>query len=174
MSTSQVLTHGNWQYMTSEGKPEQWKRRVGTTEWKRLDSPPPTETSPMELKLVRQEQTTGEPYHWSLFLAPEGQPGDLFQVKGDAVAMHHTHVSNTNILNSQSYKDSYIIAQPTEQQAARVHYWATHEPAPSAPNQAAVTENCQGWSIRVIRRLVAEGIVEQKWVDIAVDLQQPV
>lgn len=97
----------------------------------------------MELKLVRQEQTTGEPYHWSLFLAREGQPGLVFQVKGDALAMRHAHTNNTNILNSQSYKDSYIIARPTEHQAARVLYWATNEAAPTAPNQAAIRENCQ-------------------------------
>lgn len=95
----------------------------------------------MELKLVRQEQITGEPYHWSLFLAREGQPGVVFQVKGDAVAMHYAHDNNTNILYSQSYKDSYIIARPTEHQAARVRYWATHEAAPRAPNQAAVSED---------------------------------
>lgn len=128
----------------------------------------------MELKLVRQEQITGEPYHWSLFLAHEGQPGDVFQVKGDAVAMHYAHDNNTNILCSQSYKDSYIIARPTEHQAARVRYWATHEAAPRASNQAAVRENCQGWTIRVIRRLVTEEIVQQQWVDTAVSLQQPV
>lgn len=158
--------------MTSGGK--EYQRRVGTTEWKKADSPPPTETSPMELKLVRQEQSTGEPYHWLLFLARENERGLVFQVKGDAVAMHYVHVNNINVLSSQSYKDSYIIARLTEDQAARVSYWATHEAAPSAPNQAAVTENCQGWTIRVIRRLVAEGIVQQNWVNTAVSLQQPV
>ena len=172
MSSHQIQTHGNWQYMTSGG--ERWKRRVGTTEWKKAESPPPTGSSPMELKLVRQEQTTGEPIHWSLFLAQEGQPGVVFQVKGDAVAMHYAHANNINVTISQSYKDSYIIARPTEDQAARVRYWATHEPAPRASNQAAVMENCQGWTIRVIRRLVAEGIVQQRWVDTAVSLQQPV
>ena len=172
MSSPQIQTHGNWQYMASGGK--QWKRRVGTTEWKRADSPPPTDNTPMELKLVREEQTTGEPYHWSLFLAREGQPGVVFQVTGDAVAMHYTHANDSDDLNSQSYKDSYIIARPTEHQVARVRYWATYEPVPKAPNQGAVTENCQGWTIRVIRRLVAEGIVRQEWVNTAVSLQQPV
>lgn len=90
--------------MSSSSGGKQWKRRVGMTEWKRADSPS-TGSSPMELKLVRQEQTTGEPYHWSLFLAREGEPGVVFQVKGDALAMHHTHANNTNVLSSQSYKD---------------------------------------------------------------------
>ena len=128
----------------------------------------------MELKLVRQQQITGEPDHWSLFLAREGQPGVVFQVKGDALTMHYAHANNINVLSSQSYKDSYIIAKPTEHQAARIRYWATHEAAPRAPNQAAIRENCQGWTIRVIRRLVTEGIVQQKWVNTAVSLQQPI
>lgn len=128
----------------------------------------------MELKLVREEQIPGEPHHWSLFLAGEGEPGAVFQVRGDAIAMHHEHLYDTDVLSSESYKDSYIIARPTEHQAARVRYWATYEPAPSAPNQAAVRENCQGWTIRVIRRLVTEGVVQQKWVDTAVGLQEPV
>ena len=71
--------------------------------------------------------------------------------------MHHAHVDGNNVLVSDGYKASYIIARPTEEQVAKVHYWATYEPRPSAPNQAAVQENCQGWTIRVIGRLVAGG-----------------
>jgi len=125
MSSPQIQTHGNWQYTTFGGK--QWKRRLGTTEWKKADSPSPSGPPPMELKLVRQEQIAGEPYHQELFLAREGQSGAVFQVKGDALTMHFAHANNVNVLSSQSYKDSYIIARPTEQQAARVRYWATHE-----------------------------------------------
>ena len=147
---------------------------MGTKAWGKVDSPPPTGPPAMELHLVRQKQAGGEPYHWSLFLACEGQPGVVFQVKGDAVAMHYAHTNNINIMISQSYKDSYIIARPTEHQAARVRYWATHEAPPRAVNQAAITENCQGWTIRVIRRLVVEGIVQQNWVNTAVSLQQQV
>ncbi|KAL8942321.1 MAG: hypothetical protein Q9211_001438 [Gyalolechia sp. 1 TL-2023] len=174
MSSPPIDTVGNLQFTVFGDK--RWKRRVGTTEWKILDDLPPTAaiaSSPMELKLVRQEQTAGEPYHWSLFLAPEGKPGDVFQVKGDAVGMHYVH-AEFDILRSLSYTDSYIIALPTEDQALRVRYWATHEPPPRAPNQAAVTENCQGWTVRVIRRLVEEGIVQQKWLNTAVSLQEPV
>lgn len=83
---------------------------MGTTEWKKVDSPP-TEPPPPELKLVRHEQVAGEPYHWSPFLAREGQPGGDFQVRGDAVAMKYAHTNNTDVLSSQSCKDSYIIAQ---------------------------------------------------------------
>lgn len=55
---------------------------MDTTDWKKAESPPPTGPLPLELKLVLEEQVAGEPDHWSLFLALEGQPGDVFQVKG--------------------------------------------------------------------------------------------
>ena len=127
----------------------------------------------MELKLALQRQAYGEPNHWSLFLSLEGRPGTVYQVKGDATAMHYAHAFNINLLNSTSYITSYILAKPTEQEAALVDYWAYREPPPSAPTQAAVHENCQGWIIRVLRRLVEERIVQQDWLDFAVNLQEP-
>lgn len=172
MSGVTIERHGNWEYTKFGGK--RWKRRVGTTQWVQLDSPPPAGSPPMELKLVRQRQTPGEPDHWAIFLSHEGQPGAIFQVKGDSTAMHFVHTDNVNVLSSNSYKDSYIIAQPTEQQAAKIRYWATHETPPSAPNQAAVQENCQGWVIRVINRLVTEGIVQQKWQNFAISIKQSI
>lgn len=80
-----------------------WKRRVGTAGWMEVDSFPSTGPPPLELKLVRQEQTPGEPFHWSLFLAGEGQLGTVFQVRGgDAVTMHYTHIHDTDVLRSHS------------------------------------------------------------------------
>ena len=172
MSSPEIQTVRNWQFTSFEGK--DWKRRVGTTEWTEAESRPPADIPAMELKLVREEQISGEPNHWSLFLAREGEPGIIFQVRGDATAMSYAHEEDVNAVNSLDYKDSYIIAQPTTDQAMRIRYWATREVPPSAPNQAAVTENCQGWTIRVMEHLVSEGIVQRGWVDAARDLQEPV
>lgn len=97
----------------------------------------------------------------------------VYQVKGDALAMRYAHASDVNPLTSNSFKDSYIIARPTAQQTARVGYWANQEVPPSAPNQAAVQENCQGWTTRVIRQLVQEGVVPQNWLDFAESLKEP-
>ena len=55
----------------------------------------------MELSLVRQEQSIGEPHHWLLLLARENQPGKVSQVKGDTVAMRHTYANDVNVLNSK-------------------------------------------------------------------------
>lgn len=172
MSNPTIERFGNWEYTDFEGK--EWKRRVGTTQWIEQDGIPPAEPPPTILHLVRQDQAPGEPDHWAIFLAYEGERGTVLQVKGDAVAMRYHHAEKINIMGSSSYKDAYMIAELNNEQVARVHYWATHETPPSAPDQAAVHENCQGWTIRVIGRLVAEGIVQQKWLDFAVDIKQPV
>lgn len=171
MSQVPIKRIGNNEYTTIQGK--SYKRRVGATKWVKVESPPPVE-SPLLLMLVRQKQADGEPFHWSLFLAREGSRGVAFQVKGDAIAMHYAHATNVDLLGSESFQDSYIMARPNEQQVARIRYWANATPPPSAPNQAAVQENCQGWTIRVIAHLISEQIVGQNWAAAARRLQQPV
>jgi hypothetical protein len=49
---------------------------------------------------------------------------------------------------------------------ARVDEIVRAEKPPSAPNRAAVTEHCQGWTVRVVRRLVEEGIAEERVVGV--------
>ncbi|KAL9110169.1 MAG: hypothetical protein Q9227_005229 [Pyrenula ochraceoflavens] len=151
------------------------KRRVGTTEWVRVGSPPPPETEHLSLMLVRERQAPDKPFHWSLCLAPEGKEGEKFQVRGDWTAMHYAHESNINIFNSQTFElqDSFIIGRPDQQQCARILHWVNHEPPPSAQTQADAQENCQGWTLRVIARLVAEEVVESRWRDYFYGLLEP-
>jgi hypothetical protein len=118
-------------------------------------APPAT----ISLQLIRQHQIG--PDHWSPFLGYEGQPGKVYQVKGDAIAMRHQHSASLNLLVSGSFKDAHVIANPSSQQSTRIDHWAVNEPPPSALNQGAVQENCQGWTIRVLRHLVEEGIMQQ-------------
>ena len=100
--------------------------------------------------------------------------------------MHHAHADGSNVLISDNYKDSSIIARPIEERVARVH-WATYEPRPSAPNRAAVRENCQGWTIRVIgnavnglNELVLDAnrsdyeVLEVRWANLKVNPFKPV
>jgi hypothetical protein len=171
MSQGPIQRVGNREYTQIEGK--QWTRSVDTTQWVRVPTPPPAQPPALQLMLVREHQAPGEPHHWSLCLAYEGQAGMVYQVKGDALAMSYDHASNVNPLESVSFKDSYIIARPTAEQAARVGYWVNQEVPPRAPNQAAVQENCQGWTIRVMRRLVQEGVVAQSWLNSAENLKEP-
>jgi hypothetical protein len=44
----------------------------------------PLESAPLYLSLAHHAQGPGEPFHWSLFVAHENQPGSVYQVKGDA------------------------------------------------------------------------------------------
>ena len=77
--------------------------------------------------------------------------------------MRYAFAQNINLFNSLSFRDHYELATLSETQAERVKYCADQEVPPSAPNQAQVTENCQGWTVRVIRRLIQEGIVAESW-----------
>lgn len=174
----EIKASGRRQYKTENG--QTWTRKIGQDEWRLIEPLPEGlgEETRMELKLVRRRQLDGEPNHWSLFLAPENQRGSVFQVEGDATAMHYTHADKVNdyvdLTVSDSYRDSFIISYPTEQQMARVRYWANNEPPPSALNQTAAIENCQGWTIRVIRHLVEEGIVKKGYLTDAEHMQEPV
>ncbi|KAF2006803.1 hypothetical protein P154DRAFT_517282 [Amniculicola lignicola CBS 123094] len=134
-----------------------------------------TERSPLSLFVVRQKQSEGEPLHWCLVVGREGENhGNVYQVRGDAIGMSYVFENNTNIFGSNSFHDSYQIANLDSASASRVHDCALLEPPPQAANQAAATENCQGWSMRVISRLVAENIVTQYWYPHLRTLMEPV
>jgi hypothetical protein len=115
------------------------------------------------LYLVLQNQAPGEPKHWSLFVSSEGERGDVYQVKGDAEMMAHQHKKSVDIFRSASFHTSYTIVQDLpETSEAWVKYYAEHETPPSAPNRAAVRENCQGWSYRVLTKLSEQGIITKE------------
>lgn len=87
--------------------------------------------------------------------------------------MQYMPMEDVNIFASEAYKDSYQVASLNAQQAKIVGDIANSEVPPSAINQAAVTENCQGWVVRVITKFVTEGIVAQSWLTFARSMQQP-
>ncbi|KAF2012946.1 hypothetical protein BU24DRAFT_425543 [Aaosphaeria arxii CBS 175.79] len=112
------------------------------------------------LHLVLQRQSEGEPDHWSLFVACEGQKGERFQVTGDAENMYYVHDLDMNILEDEAYKTSFVLAKDLDAEAeVCIKRIAEAETPPSAPNRAAVRENCQGWAYRVVCKLVEEGVV---------------
>ncbi|KAI0971531.1 hypothetical protein F4678DRAFT_461481 [Xylaria arbuscula] len=155
----------NREYCTASDGTE-WVRRIRrdgtTTEWEQYvpDTPYVAEASPrLCLWLVRQKQPGG-PYHWLLAIAgDEGGPGQLYQVKGDALYMYYVHATNVDVFRSDSYYDSYNLAQLDEDGRAWVDYVAISQPPPSAENVASIAENCQGWTVRVLAELEARAIV---------------
>lgn len=68
-------------------------------------------------------------------------------------------VNPINRANSASFLNIYQLAIISEQQAMVVRQIAESEPPPKATNRASVQENCQGWIVRVITKLVEKGIV---------------
>lgn len=55
----------------------------------------------------------------------------------------------------------------------RVKQIAENEPAPSAENWKEATENCQGWAVRVVAKLVEERIVPVAKLEMARSIVKP-
>ena len=172
MNTGKITKLGRHEFTTIDGISS--RRLVGTSEWEPTERPPSPERETNTLHLVRQVQAPGEPDHWSLFVTRDGVVGSSYQVKGDAEAMRCAHMDNTRVMLSASFRDSFVLARPNEGEVGRLQYWAATEPPPSASDAASITENCQGWAIRVMDRLANEHIVEHRWIDFARTIQQPI
>lgn len=154
-------------------------RKRGTQQWTEykpdIKTAPPTDPSPLYLSLVHQKQGPDEPLHWSLFVARENAPGMVYQVKGDAECMRYLPSTGPiNIVNSTSFLNIYQLAIVTEQQAMVVKQIAESESPPKAANRASVKENCQGWTVRVITKLVDRGVVPAAKLQMAKSMMEPV
>lgn len=138
------------------------------------DKPDPDINAPIYLSLVQETQSPSEPNHWSLFVARENHPGQLYQVKGDAEHMtYEPSVEDVDITTAEDFLTLYQLAVVTEDEAQVVKEVADKEIPPGALNRAAVRENCQGWCVRVLGKLVERGIVEGE-VEMVRGLMQPV
>lgn len=159
---------------------QKFSRRRGTERWSKhnpeiLYPPPQDDQPPLYLSLVLEAQGPEEPFHWSLLVAHENQPGFLYQVTGDAEYMTYEPSDGpTDIVNSECFSNIYHLAELTEDQALLVKQIAELEPPPGAPDRRSATENCQGWAVRVIARLVETEVVQQAKLDMAREMLQPV
>ncbi|PGH02013.1 hypothetical protein AJ79_07751 [Helicocarpus griseus UAMH5409] len=154
-SNTPIKTIGFSEFCEVNGR--QFKRRKGVQQWTEVSQQgglkESTELSPLRLSLVQQEQAPGEPLHWSLFVAREGQAGMVYQVKGDAEFMTYQPSNRAvDITASTSFINMYNLATVTEQQA--------------------VTENCQGWVVRVIAKLVGRDVVGNSKLEMASSMVQ--
>ena len=68
----------------------------------------------------------------------------------------------------------YHLASVTEEQEELVRQVAEQEPPPQAANRQSVTENCQGWTVRVITKLVEMGIVPTAKLEMARSMVEPI
>lgn len=83
-------------------------------------------------------------------------------------------IDSVDRTNSESFLNLYQLAVVTEQQAMVVKQVADGEPPPRAANRQSVMENCQGWAVRVIAKLVERGIVPTAKLQMARSMMQPV
>ncbi|KAI3394827.1 hypothetical protein diail_2164 [Diaporthe ilicicola] len=163
------------------------------TAWKKVETPPendiPSASPSKQLYLVRHNQAEGEPLHWSLETADvEGGDldGNVYQVSGDAEFMDYRPSQDVPTLSNLDIRDvsynfqiatepifilrtqEYFVLVPklTLQMEEILRHVAAAEPPPRARSRKEVTENCQYWAIRVMKKLVECGVVEsQKVID---------
>lgn len=157
-----------------------FKRLKGTTEWTEY-TPPPTaienqnKDDNLYLSLAHLTQTPSEPTHWALYIAHENAPGHVYQVTGDAEYMvYDPSPAPIDITLSDDFATLYQLAVLTEEQAGVVEQVAREEMPPRARDRAAVRENCQGWCVRVVGRLVRMGVVEGGKVEMMRGMLEPV
>lgn len=155
-------------------------RRKGTHQWTEHTASTSSSNQsllspPLCLSLVQQRQGNGEPLHWSLFVSRENQPGYVYQVKGDAEHMSYLPSNRVvNIVQSGTFWNIYNLATVTEEQQAMVRNIAAAEVPPRAKDRKSVTENCQGWTFRVITKLVGLGLVSTSKLEMAKSMLEPV
>ncbi|KAK3934009.1 hypothetical protein QBC46DRAFT_400828 [Diplogelasinospora grovesii] len=156
---------------------QDWKRRVGEEEWVLVPTAA-EERSPNAIRLfiIRQDQAEGEPKHWSLFVGRENEKGTSYQVTGDATHMVQKFEENVDKWNAPDFYSHYDLnAEVGIGEAKAIWEAVNEEKPPQAPDRRSVTENCQGWTIRVLKNLVKRGVVKQGAVDsIEKDWLEPV
>jgi hypothetical protein len=72
--------------------------------------------------------------------------------------------NDIDIAVAEDFYDYYELAKLDDQGKELLLSAVEIEDAPQAPTQKEVKENCQGWVLRVVERLVNAGVVERRWV----------
>lgn len=177
----------------------EYKRRKGTQPWIQLSatSHPPQPSSPdftspefFTLHLVRFNQYEGEPLHWSLVVSPTEwtdpeQPyvnsvenafyrkTYIFEVRGDVEGMHHNFEKRASpVTMLEDVNSVYELVKFGVEGQTVVQNIAKDEVAPSARNRSEAKENCQGWCVQVVRKLVAREMVSQEKLDMIRDMME--
>ncbi|RXW15041.1 hypothetical protein EST38_g10809 [Candolleomyces aberdarensis] len=148
-------------------------------QWEEISPPAPEEEPKKQLYLILEDQLPGEPRHWSLFACigeTAASKGKRWQVTGDATFMHYQHDDDVAVFAAPVGKTYYTLNNDlSEDQEKEVEEAVEKELPPSAPDRASVKEHCQGWTIRVLRRLERGGVVKKETVDwIERDLKEPI
>lgn len=148
-----------------------WSRKVdeqhnALSPWREIEAVPqmPDGPRPLKLYVVANRQAEGEPHHWFLFAARRDATGftrgQVWQVTGDAEQMVWEHAENIDSFSSSFYDWHQTVNYDLDDtQLGLVDQIARSEPPPRAKNRREVFENCQGWVIRVLQRLLTAGSI---------------
>lgn len=150
-----------------ENQPREPWRPIEPTIWPPHEEP----TNTIHLSVIAEHQAEGEPKHWSLLAhwpishSSGLEKHQVWQVTGDAESMRYEPRADVDKLRSGDLAWTRTVnVGVTGDQFLMIESICRQEPPPHAENRASVRENCQGWVIRVLQRLVAEGIVEETLV----------
>ena len=125
----------------------------------------PTAGDTRILSLVLQDQGPTQPKHWLLYVALANEKesgGRCFQVTGNPLCMVYWAPDKLiNIKKFKSYFDTVELTGVTKKEAAMVQEIASQERPPRARDWPSRTENCQGWTVRVLNKLNERGVVPQ-------------
>lgn len=116
--------------------------------------------------------------HWSLFIC-RGESvdakGKIWQVKGDAILMHYQHDEEIAHFQAESYYSSYTLnADLSQRQEELIEKAVGEEKPPQAKDQRSVHENCQGWTLRVLKRLQGDVVDAKQVQKIESELKEPI
>lgn len=125
------------------------------------------------LSIINKVQES--PPHWCLFVAAKGQPGKVYEDSEDAEYMiYQPSTEPIDITKFTIFLTLYQLAVMKEQQEMLVKQVADIGPPPQALNREPITDNCQGWVVRVITKLVERDIVPSSKLEMARSMMQPV
>ena len=145
-----------------------------------------TSHSDLHLMIVMQALGRGPGEHWSLFVAPKGQQGSVYQVKGehssprifwraqqgsqgagDSLCMTYRPLLNVNMIALRSFRSHIVVAESiTDAQHSRIRYWAERIQPLSAQKMRELRGHDQTWCIAVLEQLVREGISRSDRVEL--------
>lgn len=75
--------------------------------------------------------------------------------------MHYEHKEHVDPFTAEDFAWQQVVNEDlTHDQHAKIVEAVNAELPPQAKDRKSVVENCQGWTIRVLQRLVGEGVVD--------------
>lgn len=147
-------------------------RKVGTTKWEPYAEPESATVAaestkdPAHLFVIRRTQASGQ-HHWVIYITDEDDPcnpGIVYQVTGDHTFMTYEHIAGVNIFNDAEFADHWDLGPVPNDWVDRIREAVDSVAPPQASTLAQVKGNCQTWVIEVVQRLVAAGLLEERWI----------